>query len=198
MIPIIATHASASSHPCILLHAAQHRLRLARPATDDARPAPLTLTTTVMAPYFETAKVRRTPLNRRIPPKTYCSESSTPASVACVALERATPVPCAHAPFQSFADVPITDDGVDTATFLLASTDFVNMFGERDSEPRARPAPTPRTLGPHPLTRSLTLTSFRTDLLGGGVFAFVQNDLRSNIGVCSPPCELWRPTLPFL
>ncbi|RPD64080.1 glycolipid transfer protein [Lentinus tigrinus ALCF2SS1-7] len=49
---------------------------------------------------------------------------------------------------KSFADVPITDDGVDTATFLLASTDFVNMF----------------------------------DLLGGGVFAFVQNDLRSNIG----------------
>ncbi|EJF64353.1 glycolipid transfer protein [Dichomitus squalens] len=48
---------------------------------------------------------------------------------------------------KSFADVPITGDGVDTATFLLASTDFVNMF----------------------------------DLLGGGVFAFVQNDLRSNI-----------------
>ncbi|KAI0332676.1 glycolipid transfer protein [Cubamyces sp. BRFM 1775] len=48
---------------------------------------------------------------------------------------------------KSFADVPITVDGVDTATFLLASTDFVNMF----------------------------------DLLGGGVFAFVQNDLRSNI-----------------
>ncbi|KAI0741383.1 glycolipid transfer protein [Daedaleopsis nitida] len=48
---------------------------------------------------------------------------------------------------KSFADVPITDEGVDTATFLLASTDFVNMF----------------------------------DLLGGGVFAFVQNDLRGNI-----------------
>ncbi|KAI1790220.1 glycolipid transfer protein [Ganoderma leucocontextum] len=48
---------------------------------------------------------------------------------------------------KSFADVPITGDGVDTATFLLASTDFVNMF----------------------------------DLLGGGVFAFVQNDLRTNI-----------------
>ncbi|KAH9940790.1 glycolipid transfer protein [Epithele typhae] len=48
---------------------------------------------------------------------------------------------------KSFADVPITDGGVDTATFLLASTDFVNMF----------------------------------DLLGGGVFAFVQNDLRSNL-----------------
>ncbi|KAI0367570.1 glycolipid transfer protein [Pilatotrama ljubarskyi] len=48
---------------------------------------------------------------------------------------------------KSFADVPITDAGVDTAAFLLASTDFVNMF----------------------------------DLLGGGVFAFVQNDLRSNI-----------------
>ncbi|KAI0766126.1 glycolipid transfer protein [Trametes elegans] len=48
---------------------------------------------------------------------------------------------------KSFADVPVTADGVETATFLLASTDFVNMF----------------------------------DLLGGGVFSFVQNDLRSNI-----------------
>ncbi|KAI8996458.1 glycolipid transfer protein [Trametes punicea] len=48
---------------------------------------------------------------------------------------------------KSFADVPITPDGVDTAAFLLASTDFVNMF----------------------------------DLLGGGVFAFVQSDLRTNI-----------------
>ncbi|KAI0820268.1 glycolipid transfer protein [Trametes gibbosa] len=48
---------------------------------------------------------------------------------------------------KSFADVPITADGVDSHSFLLASTDFVNMF----------------------------------DLLGGGVFSFVQNDLRSNI-----------------
>ncbi|GBE86703.1 glycolipid transfer protein [Sparassis latifolia] len=49
---------------------------------------------------------------------------------------------------KSFADVPITDEGVDTASFLVSSTDFVNMFG----------------------------------LLGSGVFAFVQADLKSNIG----------------
>ncbi|KAH9851969.1 glycolipid transfer protein [Lenzites betulinus] len=48
---------------------------------------------------------------------------------------------------KSFADVPITADGVESAAFLLAATDFVNMF----------------------------------DLLGGGVFLFVQNDLRGNI-----------------
>jgi len=48
---------------------------------------------------------------------------------------------------KSFADVPITDDGVETVSFLSASTDFVNMF----------------------------------DLLGTGVFGFVQADLRSNL-----------------
>lgn len=48
---------------------------------------------------------------------------------------------------KSFSDVPITDDGVDTASFLHASDDFMNMF----------------------------------DLLGTGVFSFVQSDLRSNI-----------------
>ncbi|OBZ73751.1 putative protein PLEKHA9 [Grifola frondosa] len=49
---------------------------------------------------------------------------------------------------KSFANVPITEDGVETEAFLLASTDFVNMF----------------------------------DLLGIGVFSFVQTDLRNNLG----------------
>lgn len=31
--------------------------------------------------------------------------------------------------YQSFADIPVTSDGVETASFLKASTDFVNMFG---------------------------------------------------------------------
>ncbi|KAI0339387.1 glycolipid transfer protein [Trametopsis cervina] len=48
---------------------------------------------------------------------------------------------------KSFADVEVTNDGVNTASFLHASDDFVNMF----------------------------------DLLGTGVFSFVQTDLRSNI-----------------
>lgn len=48
---------------------------------------------------------------------------------------------------KSFSDVLITEDGVDTASFLHASDDFVNMF----------------------------------DLLGYGVFGFVQTDLRNNI-----------------
>lgn len=30
---------------------------------------------------------------------------------------------------QSFADVPITDDGIETAQFLEASDGLVNMFG---------------------------------------------------------------------
>ncbi|KAF9646318.1 glycolipid transfer protein [Thelephora ganbajun] len=49
---------------------------------------------------------------------------------------------------KSFADVPVTSDGVETASFLDASDGFVNMF----------------------------------DLLGIGVFSFVQVDLRANIG----------------
>ncbi|KAF9819339.1 hypothetical protein IEO21_02227 [Rhodonia placenta] len=48
---------------------------------------------------------------------------------------------------KSFADVPITEEGVQTAAFILAATDFLNMF----------------------------------DLLGNGVFGFVQTDLRSNL-----------------
>jgi len=49
---------------------------------------------------------------------------------------------------KSFADVPVTSDGVETASFLDASDGLVNMF----------------------------------DLLGIGVFSFVQADLRANIG----------------
>ncbi|KAF9552440.1 glycolipid transfer protein [Agrocybe pediades] len=48
---------------------------------------------------------------------------------------------------KSFADVPFTDDGVETASFLEASDGLVQMF----------------------------------DLLGSGVFGFVQADIRGNI-----------------
>ncbi|KAF8066476.1 glycolipid transfer protein domain-containing protein [Lyophyllum atratum] len=48
---------------------------------------------------------------------------------------------------KSFADVPITEEGIDTQAFLEASDGLVQMF----------------------------------DLLGSGVFGFVQSDIRSNI-----------------
>ncbi|KZT69214.1 glycolipid transfer protein [Daedalea quercina L-15889] len=48
---------------------------------------------------------------------------------------------------KSFADVPITEDGVETSSFLVATTDFLNLF----------------------------------DLLGHGIFGFVQADLRGNL-----------------
>ncbi|KAF4622224.1 hypothetical protein D9613_008968 [Agrocybe pediades] len=48
---------------------------------------------------------------------------------------------------KSFADVPFTDDGIETASFLEASDGLVQMF----------------------------------DLLGSGVFGFVQADIRGNI-----------------
>ncbi|KAG1846690.1 glycolipid transfer protein domain-containing protein [Suillus tomentosus] len=49
---------------------------------------------------------------------------------------------------KSFADVPITVDGVETSLFLEASEGLVQLF----------------------------------DLLGSGVFGFVQNDIKGNIG----------------
>lgn len=55
-----------------------------------------------MAPYFETVKV-----STRLPFRLYLI---LPA-------------------LQSFADVPITADGVETASFLEASDGLVNMFG---------------------------------------------------------------------
>ncbi|KAH7922071.1 glycolipid transfer protein [Leucogyrophana mollusca] len=51
---------------------------------------------------------------------------------------------------KSFADVPISEDGVDTTSFLEASDGLVLLF----------------------------------DLLGSGVFAFVQSDIRGNIEEC--------------
>ena len=35
---------------------------------------------------------------------------------------------------QSFADVPVTSDGVETASFLEASDGLVNMFGKHCNE----------------------------------------------------------------
>lgn len=74
---------------------------------------------------------------------------------------------------QSFADVPVTSDGVETVSFLDASDGLVNMFG---TSPRAIAEEDAK----HPLLK---------DLLGIGVFSFVQADLRANIGV--------RASLPF-
>lgn len=70
-----------------------------------------------MAPYYETAKV------------------SVCACVFLLMYKNISPIttsPLTHRLFvrQSFADVEVTDDGVRTASFLHASDDFVNMFGE--------------------------------------------------------------------
>ncbi|THH16399.1 hypothetical protein EW146_g4236 [Bondarzewia mesenterica] len=68
---------------------------------------------------------------------------------------------------QSFAEVPIHDDGVDTAAFLEASDGLVDIFGNV----------TPLFIQ----HCSQFVTAFATDLLGSGVFGFVQTDLRNNI-----------------
>jgi hypothetical protein len=80
---------------------------------------------------------------------------------------------------QSFADVPITDDGVDTETFLQASDGLVQMFGEKIV---------------YDFANSPTNAATTTELLGSGVFGFVQNDIRSNVAVCQerPACLLFR------
>jgi hypothetical protein len=65
-----------------------------------------------MAPHFETAKVR--------------------SSLACFSFFLFSDVASSSLTFthsQSFADVPITSEGVDTETFLEASDGLVQMFG---------------------------------------------------------------------
>ncbi|KIJ65369.1 hypothetical protein HYDPIDRAFT_174853 [Hydnomerulius pinastri MD-312] len=56
---------------------------------------------------------------------------------------------------KSFANVPITEEGVETVSFLEASDGLVKLF----------------------------------DLLGSGVFGFVQADIKGNIGECSATIE---------
>jgi hypothetical protein len=63
--------------------------------------------------------------------------------------------------------VPITEDGVDTVSFLDASDGLVNLFGAfRRNDVRS------------PLS-----VLHWIDLLGSAVFGFVQTDLRANIAV---------------
>ena len=69
---------------------------------------------------------------------------------------------------QSFADVPISDAGVDTVQFLLASEGLVGLFGKY------------HVLSPFYTERFHT--SF-PDLFGSAAFTVVQNDLRGNIVV---------------
>jgi hypothetical protein len=81
---------------------------------------------TVTPPYFETVKVTTSvPLNPRLPSLLIPSH------------------------IQSFADVPVTSDGVETATFLDASDGLVNMFGEhRNKSTGPTPTPTPPERSP--------------------------------------------------
>ena len=67
---------------------------------------------------------------------------------------------------QSFADVPITDAGVDTVSFLEAADGLVGLFGMEVLSLKIEIAP-------------LTFL----ELLGSAAFSVVQNDLKGNIAV---------------
>lgn len=67
---------------------------------------------------------------------------------------------------QSFADVPITDAGVDTLAFLEAAQGVVGLFGEYRVLVQVR---TPANTSP--------------DLLASAAFVPVQTDLKGNIAV---------------
>ncbi|PPQ97827.1 LOW QUALITY PROTEIN: hypothetical protein CVT26_012933 [Gymnopilus dilepis] len=70
---------------------------------------------------------------------------------------------------KSFADVPLTSEGVETASFLEASDGLVQMFGED-------------LLDGFDETEDLRgFDAGPFDLLGSGVFGFVQTDIRNNI-----------------
>lgn len=92
-----------------------------------------------MAPYLDTVKVSRQ------------NHHQGHVSDNCI--------PC-----QSFADVPITDAGVDTVEFLQAADGLVGLFG------RAK----------HCYMDESHLFS---DLLGSTAFGVVQSDLRGNVAV---------------
>lgn len=73
---------------------------------------------------------------------------------------------------QSFADVPVTDAGVETESFLLAVEDLIQLFGACE------------------LGRSVSVVQCTdllfceiTDLLGSSAFTVVQNDMRGNVTV---------------
>ena len=76
---------------------------------------------------------------------------------------------------QSFADVPLTEHGVETEPFLEASDGLLQMFGEDAAE----------SLGNYShSSRRAFVISLRLDLLGSGsVFGFVQSDIKGNIAV---------------
>ena len=72
---------------------------------------------------------------------------------------------------QSFADVPVTDAGVDTVAFLEASQGVLGLFGAS--------AGLLHWYTPHRAA----------DLLGSAAFAPVQRDIKGNIAV-RPPAGL--------
>lgn len=72
---------------------------------------------------------------------------------------------------KSYADVPVTDAGVDTTAFLEASEGLVSMFGMSFI-----------LLVAHVI---VTDENYTIDLLNSAAFTMVQSDLRNNIAVRS-------------
>jgi hypothetical protein len=76
---------------------------------------------------------------------------------------------------QPFQDVPVTEQGVDTAAFLEACEDVVKMFGALACLDYCRCTVDEQET-------QLRLFSF-ADLFGSPAFAIVQNDMNGNIKV---------------
>ena len=74
---------------------------------------------------------------------------------------------------QSYKDVPINIQGIDTPAFLEATEGLVKLFGRLDI-----------------LSTFDEIDAFQSDLLGSAAFKVVQSDLTGNIEVRSRTCCL--------
>jgi hypothetical protein len=75
-------------------------------------------------------------------------------------------------------DVPITDEGVDTAAFCEAAENLVKIFGEESYIARLS------------FEYDKPTDGLSTGLFGNPAFVVVQNDLTGNIAVSS--CVMWQ------
>lgn len=92
---------------------------------------------------------------------------------------------------RSFADVPVTDEGVDTVAFLEACEDLVKLFGQLDCSPHSIPFPYPEKTSITYTFLPFVLQFCCSDLFGSKAFAVVQNDLTGNITVICASFPEW-------
>lgn len=134
------------------------------------------------------------------------TSSSSPSSHVYLLRDRVQGAPCSlsapgtasparspsrRARSQSFVDVPVSADGVDTLQFLEATEGLIKMFGA--SSAFATGASSGQAEERGELTRLLACGGgrpSRADLLGSTAFTIVQNDMNGNVTVRAFPSSV--------